>query len=91
MKEIPMGIMSDGPIEGFTSGWAKFPFVGNRGHYWRDYDAAWKATYPDHPAENKVFETLCGLVGQSTPRAMALGMGNWPRCKHCNRMAKMLR
>ena len=83
-------MMTEGPIENFTGGWAAFPFVGHRGHYWRDGGSEWVGLATD-PQYAHMYKSLCGLAGQTTRQVPALGIGSFPRCLHCNKLAKLIR
>jgi len=89
MNQQAVAIISGGPIEGFTGGWAKFPFSGQRTHYWVDRDADYRAVM-DVRSDMNIYESLCDVAGYTTERAPALHEGNWPRCKHCNKYRRMV-
>lgn len=81
-SDKPCGLMSDGPIKPFTGGWAKLPFVGSRVHFWEDTTNYWRSQR-QLPEDFQALDALCGVVGEATDRAPALGAGNWPKCKKC--------
>ena len=82
------GKASDGPIAGFRAGWAIVPFVGSLGHYWRPSRVA------DGIVNGKrvqLWRSLCQIDGGTTQQAGALSLGNFARCKNCQRQANKLR
>lgn len=77
------GWIAFGPIQGFRGGWAKFPFVGQRAHYWEE-------VHPQTPLIHKgervrVFDAACGVEGFTAKGMPALNEGSCPRCKNCER------
>ena len=83
----PPGTFSGGPIADFTDGWALIPFVGDRGHYWRDITRGLRKQGLIADESMRVYRSLCGVTGSATPRSPALNVGNWPLCKHCTKKA----
>lgn len=73
--------VSGGPIQGFAGGWAKIPFRGSLGHFWR----ALPATSIHKNIDGRVlWIAACGLQGTTVPgRLSALQIGDWDHCKRC--------
>lgn len=71
--------LSGGPVAAFTHGWARLPFTGERGHYWRLQPAGVLRRY-----------SACGLAVDPRPGVSPLGVGNAPLCRHCMKKAPAL-
>lgn len=88
MSELkPPGSFSGGPIEDFSDGWALIPFVGERGHYWREITRGLRKQGIVTDDDVRVYRSLCGVTGRTTSRARAMNVGNWAVCKHCQKKA----
>lgn len=83
----PPGKFSGGPIESLLDGWALIPFVGMRGHYWREITAGLRRRQLVTDPDVRVYRSLCGVTGSTTSRVGAMNVGNWPLCKHCQKSA----
>lgn len=69
------GWASGGPIASFAGGWARIPFSGEYGHFWR---ATGGAARP--------YVSSCGLAAPTAkPGVSPLGVGTGPLCRHCMR------
>jgi hypothetical protein len=88
MTELkPPGSFSGRPIEDFADGWALIPFVGERGHYWREITRGLRRQGIVTDDDVRVYRSLCGVTGSTTSRARAMNVGNWAECKHCQKKA----
>lgn len=85
--EMPGAKFSGGPIEGFTGGWAKLCFIGEKPHYWQENTDRVRKHVPGMSADMRTYISLCGVSGYSTPKAPPLGAGNYPVCKRCLKKA----
>ena len=64
-------MMSGGPIEKFTEGWAVKIFGFGKGHYYKRVGVG--LAYP-----------VCG--GDGVPAAMLRGIGTWKLCQRCEKI-----
>lgn len=60
-------------------GWMK-NWGGSRVHWF---------TRMDEVGDVVEWRSLCGLQALSSPRVPMFSPGNWPRCSHCQRMARL--
>ena len=79
--------VSDGPIADFAGGWAKAPMIGNRAHYWR-VRREWT---DEQCGQVQGMTSLCGVDNVAYRQVPILGAGNWQRCTHCERQARILK
>ena len=88
MTELkPPGKFSGGPIEDLVDGWALIPFVGERGHYWREITRGLRQQGLITDENVRVYRSMCGVTGSATSRARPMNVGNWLVCKHCQKRA----
>jgi hypothetical protein len=88
MNDKPPGTFSGEPIKSFREGWALLPFVGKRGHYWKDITESSRRKHPEEACRfTAILSSLCGVEGGTTERAPALNVGNWSLCKKCQAKA----
>lgn len=83
------GKASDGPIRSFAGGWAMLFPLCDRGHYWQPNRHTPQGICPHGRAG--IWRSLCHVDGRTTDKLPAVGLGNYPRCKHCQRQANKLR
>lgn len=77
-------LISNGPIEHLKSDWALMPFVGKCAHYWTED----KDTMPPKINDGghvRYYTSRCGLVAVTDRARPALWIGNWPRCRRCEK------
>lgn len=79
--------VSGGPIAHFAGGWAKAPMIGNRAHYWR-VRREWT---DEQCGQVQGMTSLCGVENVASRQVPILGAGNWQRCTHCERQARILK
>lgn len=74
-----------GPID-LKRGWAKFPFCGERVHYWRPARSDVPLIHRGQRVRS--WTALCGYEGYTTDSIPALDEGSCPRCKTCQKKVK---
>lgn len=92
MTDLPEGKFSGGPIDDFTGGWARIPFVGMKGHYWNDQTDTIRALIAKDggeppAADARLFVSLCNVFGRTDSRVPPLHVGTIGLCKRCQKKA----
>lgn len=78
-------LLSVGPLENLKRGWALLPFVGKRAHYWVEDTKTMPSTI-GKAGRVRYYRSFCGVLGVTNHSVPALGVGNFPRCKTCQRI-----
>jgi hypothetical protein len=89
---LALGVLAD-----FVSGWARLPFVGPAGgptHFWVPPSPRERRAWTSGVGVDPTFTPLMSLCGRQGHYAPTLGTrplvpGNFPRCKHCQRRARL--
>lgn len=80
--QYPKPWISGAPIPDLKQGWALLCFAGSRGHYWKEDTTTMEPTIAEG-GRVRYYRAACGLVGLTRPKAPAMGVGSWPRCRRC--------
>lgn len=83
-RQVESRMMSGGPINPFTKGWAIIPFSGEKPHFWIED----KETMPPKIGKHgrvRYYTSLCGVVGVTNSAVNALAPGDFPKCKRCSK------
>lgn len=78
-------MISGGPIQHLTKGWAVIPFVGKRAHWWIEDTETMADTAPEGPAPVRYYQAACKVLAVTNAKIPALDPGDIPRCKRCQR------